>query len=439
MSVPLPAPAWQIDVVGRLVRTARQQPGRPAVIDAHGTTTFAALYAAAARHAAQAERITAADGGVARVHASSDAAFISRVCGELMAGRTPLVLPSRIPGSAADEAAEAVRRTRLGCRPWKAVLTVLHGRQTAAVTHGESPCTARKARALGMVPGGRVLLAAPLYLNGPFEFALRQLLLGGTLVLLPTFSPDRWARAVRKERPDWAFLVPTQLRQVWDALGDAAAAEICAPLRHLVHSSEPCPPALGRRLAAALGPRLSQYYGTALFDGTLTRHDAVGGLPLPGAELRIVDRLGRPAAHGATGRIEGRSRAGLVNHPAGETCRQSPIWQGVGDTGRMLPGGRLQVTGTGVEGRAIVAGVKVSPDDTRRALLEHPGVTACTVTVRPHDRFGSVLTAVAETADPDLTTPVLRAWCAQRLTSPQRPQALEVRPCLPDPKRESHA
>ncbi|MET9103744.1 class I adenylate-forming enzyme family protein [Streptomyces antibioticus] len=409
------------------------------MIDIQGTTTFAALYAAAARHALEAERTTAADGGVAPLHASSNAAFLSRVCGELMAGRTPLVLPSRIPQNAADEAAEAVRRTRLSCRPWKAMLTVLHGRQVAVVTHGESPGASRKAHALGMARGGRILLAASLHLNGPFEFALRQLLFGGTLVLLPTFSANRWARAIQRERPDWAFLVPTQLRQVWDSAGDAAAMEICAPLRHLVHSSEPCPPELGERLAAALGPRLLEYYGTTLYDGTLTRHDAAGGIPIPGAELRVVDRHGWPVAQGTTGQIEGRSRCGLINHPAGETCHSSHTWQGVGDTGRRLPGGHLQVTGTDVEGRVIVAGVKVSPDDTRRVLLAHPGVTACTVTVRPHDRFGSVLAAVVETVNPELTTPVLRSWCAQRLTSPQRPHALEVRPCLPDPKRESHA
>jgi acyl-CoA synthetase (AMP-forming)/AMP-acid ligase II len=409
------------------------------VIDVHGTTTFAALYTAAARHALEAERNTITDGGVAPVRVSSDAAFFSQVCGELMAGRTPLILPSRIPRKAADQAAEAVRHTWLGCRPWKAVLTVLHGRQVAVVTHGESPGAPRKAQALGMTRGGRILLAAPLHLNGPFEFALRQLLLGGSVVLLPSFSADRWAHAIQKERPDWAFLVPTQLQQVLDTVGDAATGEICAPLRYLVHSSEPCPPPLGERLAAAFGPRLSEYYGTTLYDGTLTRHEASCGTPLPGAELRIVDRHGWPVAQGATGRIEGRSRCGLLNHPAGGTCHSAPTWQGVGDIGRRLPGGLLQVTGTDVEGRVIVAGVKVSPEETRQVLLEHPSVSTCTVTVRPHGRFGSVLAAVVESVSPELTTAALRSWCAQRLTSPQRPHALELRPCLPESKRESHA
>ena len=432
MSAAVCSRSWQEDVAGRLIRIARQRPDRPAVIDVHGTTTFGTLYTAAARHAREAERRTAVDGGVAALHAASTAAFVAQVCGELLAGRTPLVLAPRIAQETVDQALREVRHARLaGCHAWKAVLAVLDGRQVPVVTHGESPGAPRKALALGMMRGGRSLIAAPLYLNGPLEFALRQLLLGGSVLLLPRFTPDRWAKAVHDERPDWAFLVPTQLQHLWDTIGDTTASEVCAPLQRLVHSSAPCPTGLGERLAAGLGSKLCEYYGTTLYDGTITRPGQLAGQPLPGAQLRIVDRCHRPVPPGTTGQVEGRSSSGLLSHPASMVCHGQPIWQGVGDIGRLLPGGRVEIAGVDVAGRVIVAGVKVAPEDTRQVLLAHPAVTACTVAAVSHPRFGSVLTATIQTRRCDLTPAELRSWCAQRLTAPQRPHALEVHPCLP--------
>jgi acyl-CoA synthetase (AMP-forming)/AMP-acid ligase II len=425
--------SWSEDVAGRLIRIARQSPDRPAVTDAHGTTTFGDLYTAAVRHAHEVERQTAVvDGGVAALHAASNAAFVAQLCGELMAGRTPLVLPPRLAQETAEQALSDVRHARsAGCHAWKAVLAVLDGRQVPVVTHGESPGASRKALALGMMRGGRSLIAAPLHLNGPLEFALRQLLLGGSVTLLPRFTPDRWVKAVHDERPDWAFLVPTQLQHLWDSVGDRAAGAACAPLRRLVHSSAPCPEDQGERLAAGLGFRLWEYYGTTLYDGTLTRPGQLAGRPLPGAQLRIVDRHHRPVLAGTTGQVEGRSFSGLISHPANLACRGQPVWQGVGDIGRLLPGGRVQITEVDVAGRVIVAGVKVAPEDTRQILLTHPDVTACTVTAVSHPRFGSVLAATVQTHRCDLTRAELRSWCARWLTSPQRPHALEVHPCLP--------
>jgi acyl-coenzyme A synthetase/AMP-(fatty) acid ligase len=80
-----------------------------------------------------------------------------------------------------------------------------------------------------------------------------------------------------------------------------------------------------------------------------------------------------------------------------------------------------------VAGRAIVAGIKVAPADTHDVLVSHPGVESCVIVAREHHDFGSVLSAVVHTANQQLTTADLCFWCAQRLTPPQRPHAIELR------------
>jgi len=440
--------SWREDIVGRLVRLARRRPDHPAVIDSAGEVSFRTLYTAAARQADTLEKQT--DHGVVVVPATPTADFYIQLCAAWLAGRTPLPLPAAAPSMLVDQAVRAVAGAHAGgCLAWKAVLSVDGNRQIPMVTHGESPIAPRKALGLGLVPGGRALIAAPLHLNGPLEFSFRQLLLGGTVVITPSFTPQRWLQAMHGHRPDWAFLVPTQLQRVWDATDDEEIRRACTSLRLLLHSSAPCPPALRERLGGSLSPsRVAEYYGTTVYDGTFAPYTSTepGGAPLPGAELRVVDRHGWPVPSGSDGFIEGRSRAGLITHPADRPCPAAPAWHGVGDVGRRVgTSGRLLVTDVfAAPGRVIVAGVKVAVEDTRIVLAAHPGVDSCTVTAQPHPVFGSVLAAQVLALDPRLTAADLRSWCARSLTSPQRPHFIDLRvssgvPALAESQGEGHA
>ncbi|MFD7898975.1 AMP-binding protein [Streptomyces sp. NPDC059743] len=430
MSPQLSSAQWRADIVGKLHRTARQRPDHPAVIDRHGTTSFRSLYLAAARQAQDLEGHPEHSAGVAVLRAAPSAAFFIQVCAALMAGRTPLLLPARVPEAKVLHDVQTARRA--GCRPWKAVLAVSGHRQVPVLTHGESPAAPRKARALGMRAGGRALFAAPMHLNGPFEFALRQLLLGGCIILAPRFTPEQWLHYAGAYKADWAFLVPSQIQQVWnDSTPPRELRTACSSLRLLLHSSAPCPPPLRQRLADVLGAeRVAEYYGTTLYDGTLSPYASPGpgGPPLPDSELRVVDASRWPIATGAQGVIEGRSRAGLISHRTDQPCTGRSEWQSVGDIGRRIGDtDRIEVTDVAVPGRAIVAGIKVALAETHDTLIAHPAVRTCEIRISPHGRFGSVLSAVVHTEDPTLTSSDLRTWCARRLTPPQRPHAIELR------------
>ncbi len=419
------APDWHDDVAATLACLARQGADkRPAVIDGTTTLTFAELYTAA-RHAAAR---TAAVNGIAPLQSHSDAGFVVRAAAAWLAGFAPLPLPPVAYGVASRLAAGAADRPA-GCQPWKVVATAASGTYRALVTHGEPPSRPRKALALGMRPSGIALIASPLHLNGPLEFTLRHLLLGGTVILARRFTPATWVALALAHKPTWAFLVPTQIRRLLAAIPTAVLEKATAGLEVLMHSSQPCPPALRPRLGCLLGnERIAEYYGAAEYDGTFrySSDPIPGAAPIPGAELRVVDSTRHPVPAGTYGLIEGRSTAGLISHPAGLPCPDTDAWATVGDHGRESRHGRLTVTSVAVPGRAIVGGINVALGHVSSVLLAHPGISRCRVEAVPDPDYGQVVAVQATAIDPRLTLSQLSAYCAARLPAAARPRHLRL-------------
>lgn len=431
-------PDWARAVEGVLRRAAEARANDVAIIHATGGITFSRLFDLAT---AAAPTSASTQSGVEVIESTSRPTPLVEVCAALIAGRTPLVLPPGGPHGAVRDTAQARAN---GCRPWRAVSSAVDGHQRTILTHGEPPTAARKAAALGMREGGRSLIAAPLHLAGPLEFALRQLLAGGSVVLLSRFTPSLWASEARFHQPDWAYLAPTQLQQLLDGLPAQPLAQATEPLRRLLHSSAPCPGNLRTALAGIIGDgKLAEYYGTALYDGTLAPYGASspGAPPISGAALRIVGEAGQPLPAGQTGYIQGCGQTGLIHHTADAPCPVQPVWLTTGDRGLQVPGtSRIHVTSTAVPGRAIVSGVKVSLRRAQEVLEEHPHVTGATIYALDHRVTGQILAAHVTTTSAELTRADLRRWCAARLTDPERPYRIDTTH-VPDPAslREDHA
>ncbi|ABD11184.1 Acyl-CoA synthetases (AMP-forming)/AMP-acid ligases II-like [Frankia casuarinae] len=393
------------------------------MIDSGGACTFGQL----GRDAHRLARDLGGEGGrglLRPVTARSEADFLVEVFATWLAGGIPLPLSAR---GAAVSTPDFPRAPAGGCEPWKAIVGVCDGLYRPLVTHGEPPSVPRKALALGLRPDGRALIGSPLHLNGPFEFAVRQILLGGTVVICPVFTPQVWVTYAGRHRPTWAFLVPTQLRRLLDDAGETAVAKAASSVDRLVYSSQPCPPDLRGRLLALLGgDRLAEYYGTAEYDGTLRVGAADGGVPIDGAEIRITGPQRVPVPAGTVGTIEGRSRVGLASHPVPGACPPSGAWQSVGDRGHLDGTGRLHVASVAVPGRAIVGGVNVAVAQVRVVLAAHPAISDCTVSVVPDAVYGHRLTARACTRHPTLTAEEIHAYCATRLAAPERPSRLDL-------------
>ncbi len=448
--MPSSPPTTALQIRNALEAHARWHGDRPAVIDATSLLTFGELWQQArARAAALGPR----PGVVTAVPATSTGAFFVDVAAIWLAGGMPMPLD---PKASAPLRTAMTRRASTGthtCQPWKAVLSVVGGTYRPLVTGGEPPTVARKAHAVGLGRPpeegstkarhiGVAMFASPMYLNGPFEFAARHLLLGGTVAILNRFDPRTWVQHAAAIGPSWVFLAPIQISRLLDGTDPRDLRAALISVQTLMHSAAPCPPPVRARLLELVDPHVvAEFYGAAEYDGTFARadEDGLGALAIPGAKLRIVDATGSPAPTGQIGVIEGASTAGMSSHYAGEPCTAAEAWRTVGDRGLLDPTGRLIVTSVDTAGRAIVGGVNVALSRVHAVIAAHPAVLSCQIIPIPDVTYGQALSARVSTVRP-LTAEALRTYCATHLRPAERPHHLRiVAPDQPTAEETDHA
>ncbi len=177
-------------------------------------------------------------------------------------------------------------------------------------------------------------------------------------------------------------------------------------------STAPCPDPLARALADA-GLRLLQVYGSSETAGVGWRFDA-------GGAFRLLPWWSRTDSEGELARVQ----------PDGSTVRY-PLqdrleWT---DARCFRPAGRI-------DGAVQVGGVNVFPAYVAEVLCMHPQVAEASVRLMRPDE-GRRLKAFVVPADGvgkagcDALREALLAWCAERLTTPERPAALSFGERLP--------
>ena len=90
-----------------------------------------------------------------------------------------------------------------------------------------------------MPASGVQLVAGPLGHTAPFVYAMRGLMSGHELVVLPSFAPDRWLAAAIDHHVTWAMVVPAMMRAVLAALPSPAPS--LPALERVLHLGARCP------------------------------------------------------------------------------------------------------------------------------------------------------------------------------------------------------
>ncbi|MCH1866703.1 AMP-binding protein [Nocardioides sp. CFH 31398] len=269
------------------------------------------------------------------------------------------------------------------------------------------------------------LVAAPPHAGAGFVYALRGLMTGHELVLMPAFDPGRWLDLVARHRATWAVLSPTSMRAVLEH-PERPAADVDS-LTSVLHLGARCPRWLKRGWLDWLGPdRVDELYagtessGLALIGGReWLAHPGSVGRGVGGTRFRVVRADGSDCAPGETGEVlmrRDRTTYDYVGSP--RTDRDG--WHTLGDAGRLDAEGRLWVLDR-LADVVRVDGVLVAPSDVEEVLGEHPAVRSV-LAVGVEDGDGTGLRAVVETDDLD----AVRRWAVGRLRPPQLPVAWET-------------
>jgi long-chain acyl-CoA synthetase len=294
------------------------------------------------------------------------------------------------------------------------------------------------------------LVSVPPYHIAAMAAILSSVYSGRRIVQLPSFSAAAWLAAARAERVTHAFVVPTMLARIIDALGGADDAGL-PHLRALAYGGGKMPqPVIERAMRlfpaadftnaygltetsstiAVLGP--DDHRRAAASDDPAVRRRLVSvGRPLPSVEVQIRDELGSALAPGQAGEIYVRGE-----QVAGEYLGRGSVlgrdgWFPTRDGGSMDAEGYLFIEGR-IDDVIVRGGENLSPGEIEETLLEHAAVADCAVVGVPDEQWGEAVAAVIVTREGHaVSAEELRAWVRSRLRSSRSPQVVEFRSELP--------
>jgi acyl-CoA synthetase (AMP-forming)/AMP-acid ligase II len=294
------------------------------------------------------------------------------------------------------------------------------------------------------------LVSVPPYHVAGMAAILSGVYSGRRIVQLSSFSPETWLETARRERITNAFVVPTMLARIVEALEASGPVEL-PHLRAISYGGGKMPqPVIEKAMALFPAAGFTNAYGLTETSSTISLltpddHRAAAasrdpevrrrlvsvGRPLPGLELQIRDPDGKLLGPDARGEICVRGE-----QVAGEYLERGSQLGPDGffatrDGGFLDAEGYLFVDGR-IDDVIVRGGENLSPGEIEDVLIGHSAVADCAVVGVPDEEWGEAVAAVivlaeGHSADPD----ELRDWVRARLRSSRTPQRIEFRDALP--------
>jgi len=294
-----------------------------------------------------------------------------------------------------------------------------------------------------LVPGGRLLHAAPMFHLADIAAWLGRNLVGGTHVIVPMFTPDGVADAIQKHQITDSLLVPTMLQLLVDS--PALKQADVSSLQKIIYGASPISEGLLDRVARAFPTAsLSQAYGMtelapvatmlspeAHADPVLRRS---AGRAAPHSEVRIVDADGIEVPRGTVGEIAvrgGHVMLGYWNKPEETAAAVRDGWMHTGDGGRMDEAGYVFIVDR-IKDMIVSGGENVYSAEVENAVATHPSVAACAVIGVPDPEWGERVHAVV-VLQPGTSLDIegLREHVKDRIAGYKAPRSLELMDALP--------
>lgn len=294
------------------------------------------------------------------------------------------------------------------------------------------------------------LVCVPPYHIAGISAVLSSVYSGRRVVQLPDFSADEWISLVKKEQVTNAFVVPTMLALIIDAIGEDASAQMPS-LRALAYGGGKMPLSVIERAMtlfpnadfanaygltetsstiAVLGPQ-DHRAAAASSDQAVRRRLVSVGRPLPGVEVEIRDNEGKAVAAGERGEIYVRGEQVSGEYVGKGSLLDKEGWFPTRDAGSIDKDGFLFL-----EGRAddviVRGGENMSPGEIEDVLLEHQAVDDVAVVGIPDEQWGeAVVAAVVLKAGMSADVEELQGWVKDRMRSSRVPQLIRFWDELP--------
>ncbi|KAA1420509.1 long-chain fatty acid--CoA ligase [Mumia zhuanghuii] len=312
------------------------------------------------------------------------------------------------------------------------------------ISHRSRTLTFYQSAAEWGLGNGRVSLAvAPMYHGAGFAFGYAPVFTGGTVVMLPKWSPEAMLDLVERHGVQSVFLVPAHA-QMLRALGaEAIASRDLSSLDTLYFNAAALPWELKQWVMDTFpGRAVHELYGstesgiiTNLRPVDMARKPGSVGQPWYMTEIRVVGADGTIVGNGGTGELFSRSpylmRGYFKNPEATAACTTDDGFVTCGDLVRLDDEGYVHIVGR-VSDMIVSGGINVYPREIEDVLVTHPDVVDACVLGAPSEQWGEEVAAIVVlAAGAELDVAALEAHCRERLAGfkvPRRWSTIEALP-----------
>jgi long-chain acyl-CoA synthetase len=288
------------------------------------------------------------------------------------------------------------------------------------------------------------LSPAPLYHSAPQAAVNLTIRIGGTVVIMESFDPERYLELVEKWGVTHSQLVPTMFSRMLKLPQAVRSRYDLSSLEIAIHAAAPCPAAVKDDMIKWWGPIIHEYYGateglgfTACNSAEWLAHRGTVGRVLLG-ELHILDEDMKECPTGTAGTVWFKTATPFeyFNDPVKTREARSPdgTMSTVGDVGYVDNDGYLHLTDRATF-MIISGGVNIYPQECENLLITHPKIADAAVFGVPNADLGEEVKAVVQPmpgvqVGPDLAEELI-LFCSQSLARQKVPRSIDFEDQLP--------
>ncbi len=300
----------------------------------------------------------------------------------------------------------------------------------------------RSRTVLGIEPGMKALMSAPMYHSAPVSYVVQAALVDAQLWIEPKFDAERTLQLIESERLSHLYLVPTMYVRLLRLDAETRRRYDLSSVRFVASTGSACAPDVKRRMIEWWGPVFHEAYAASEL-GWISHIDSAESLRRPGSagraiagvQLKVLSPEGRELPAGTVGLLYARDPAVpdfsyANNDAARRKVETDGLWT-LGDLGYLDDEGHLFIVDRQSD-MVISGGVNIYPAEIEAVLMTLPGVADCAVFGIPDEEFGeSLAAAVQPLAGAQIDAAQLRAHLRERLADFKVPRTVTFHEELP--------
>jgi len=285
----------------------------------------------------------------------------------------------------------------------------------------------------------RVIATLPMFHVFCLTVALNAPLMnGGTVLIVPKFSPAKIFQLAREEKATIFAGVPTMYNFLYQY--EEGKAEDLQTLRLCISGGASIPVALLKNFEQKFKVIISEGYGLSEASpvtcfNPLDRPRKPGsiGTSIMNVENKVVNEFGEEVPVGEVGELIVRGpnvMKGYYNMPEETAHTIRDGWLYTGDLAKMDEEGYFYIVDRKKD-MIIVGGYNVYPREVEEVLYSHPDVVEAAVIGVPDPNFGEAVKCFVVSRNPNLTEEQLIEYCREHLAKYKVPSSIEFLEELP--------